>query len=249
MGSVRFGSGIIIARLDDGSWSAPSAIVAGGVGFGGQIGVEFTNFIFVLPDKSSVRTIAQLGTLTLSANISMALGPTGRCGETGMGASSKGIGRMWSMSKVNGIFGGVSIEMGTMIESRASNTRLYERKVTAAQLLNGEIEPPTDVEPLMRYLACEAFYPSQDRAIDLENSPRAPELSSGVENQPPSELPAKEGPQQILSEVDSESRSIPSELPGELPGELPELPGELPLELPGEEPPSNPERKTLVQET
>lgn len=32
------GSGIVIARLPDGSWSAPSCIGTGGVGFGLQIG-------------------------------------------------------------------------------------------------------------------------------------------------------------------------------------------------------------------
>lgn len=36
--SGRMGSGIVIARLPDGSWSAPSCIGTGGVGFGLQIG-------------------------------------------------------------------------------------------------------------------------------------------------------------------------------------------------------------------
>lgn len=38
MWSGRMGSGIVIARLPDGSWSAPSCIGTGGVGFGLQIG-------------------------------------------------------------------------------------------------------------------------------------------------------------------------------------------------------------------
>lgn len=38
--SGRIGSGIVIARLEDGSFSAPSAIATGGVGFGLQIGAE-----------------------------------------------------------------------------------------------------------------------------------------------------------------------------------------------------------------
>lgn len=36
--SGRMGSGVVIARLPDGSWSAPSCIGTGGVGFGLQIG-------------------------------------------------------------------------------------------------------------------------------------------------------------------------------------------------------------------
>lgn len=50
LGSARFGSGLVIARLPDGSWSAPSAIATGGAGFGGQIGLEITDFVFILND-------------------------------------------------------------------------------------------------------------------------------------------------------------------------------------------------------
>ena len=36
LGTARFGSGVVVARLADGSWSAPSAIGTVGAGFGGQ---------------------------------------------------------------------------------------------------------------------------------------------------------------------------------------------------------------------
>lgn len=94
MGSARFGSGIIVARLDNGGWSPPSSITIGGVGFGGQLGFEFTNFVFAVPDKYSVRTFCQLGSLTLGTNASLALGPTGRSGEAGLGANWRGVGSM-----------------------------------------------------------------------------------------------------------------------------------------------------------
>ena len=55
LGSGRFGSGVVVARLADGSWSAPSAIVTGGGGFGGQIGFELTDFVFILNDAAAVR--------------------------------------------------------------------------------------------------------------------------------------------------------------------------------------------------
>jgi SH3 domain-containing YSC84-like protein 1 len=216
MGSVRFGSGILVARLDDGSWSAPSAIVTGGLGAGGQFGVEFTNFIFVLPNKSSVRTFAQSGSLTLTANISMAVGPMGRCGEVGMGASPKGFATMWAMSKTNGLFGGVSIEAGTVIESRSSNEKLYQRKLTAAQLLNGEIEPPADAMPLMAYLVHEAFYPSRDCIPDPEQ-PSEPStvvvsrLPSGVENQSHSETTTHEALQKEPAGLANDTPSLPLE--------------------------------------
>lgn len=40
--SGKIGSGIVIARTDDGSWSAPSCIATGGVGFGFQAGADIS---------------------------------------------------------------------------------------------------------------------------------------------------------------------------------------------------------------
>lgn len=40
LGAAGFGSGMVVARLADGSWSAPSAIGTLRGGFGGQIGYE-----------------------------------------------------------------------------------------------------------------------------------------------------------------------------------------------------------------
>ncbi|CAI7324204.1 CGH_3_collapsed_G0023270.mRNA.1.CDS.1 [Saccharomyces cerevisiae] len=44
--SGRAGSGVIVARLKDGTWSAPSAIAMAGAGAGGMVGVELTDFVF-----------------------------------------------------------------------------------------------------------------------------------------------------------------------------------------------------------
>lgn len=40
--SGKLGSGIVIARLEDGSFSAPSCIASGGVGVGFQIGADIS---------------------------------------------------------------------------------------------------------------------------------------------------------------------------------------------------------------
>lgn len=51
--SARAGSGIVIARLPDGTWSAPTAIGTAGVGFGGQAGAEVTDFLIARPSSFS----------------------------------------------------------------------------------------------------------------------------------------------------------------------------------------------------
>ncbi|KAK1326314.1 hypothetical protein QJS10_CPA01g00772 [Acorus calamus] len=51
--TYKLGTGLVVARRSDGSWSAPSAIVSMGLGWGAQIGGELTDFIIVLTVQSA----------------------------------------------------------------------------------------------------------------------------------------------------------------------------------------------------
>ncbi|CAO3691244.1 unnamed protein product [Rhizopus microsporus] len=79
--SGRAGSGIVVARLPDGKWSAPTAIATGGVGFGAQIGADITDFVLILNSDEAVRAFSQGGNLTLGGNLSVSAGPIGAGGE------------------------------------------------------------------------------------------------------------------------------------------------------------------------
>ena len=59
--SSRFGTGIVVARLPDGGWSAPSAIGVVGLGFGWQLGVQVMDFLVVLNRPSAVLARAAQG--------------------------------------------------------------------------------------------------------------------------------------------------------------------------------------------
>ncbi|KAI7427196.1 hypothetical protein KC336_g6030, partial [Hortaea werneckii] len=108
LGSGRFGSGVVVARLSDGSWSAPSAIGTLGGGFGGQIGFELTDFVFILNDSMAVKTFAQVGSITL-----------------GGAASLKSVSGIFAYSKTKGLFAGVSLEGSVLIERRDANEKMY----------------------------------------------------------------------------------------------------------------------------
>ena len=148
---------MVVARLSDGSWSAPSAIVTGGGGFGGQIGFELTDFVFILNDAAAVRTFSQKGSLTLGGNVSIAAGPVGRNAEAAGAASMKGVAGVFSYSKTKGLFAGVSLEGSAIIERRDANEKLYNSRITARQLLEGGVRPPPAAEPLMRVLNSRVF--------------------------------------------------------------------------------------------
>jgi hypothetical protein len=148
---------VVVARLADGSWSAPSAIGTVGGGFGGQIGFELTDFVFILNDASAVRTFAQAGSLTLGGNVSIAAGPVGRNAEAAGAASLKGVAGIFSYSKTKGLFAGVSLEGSGIIERRDANEKLYGRRWTARELLSGQVPPPPAAEPLLRILNSRVF--------------------------------------------------------------------------------------------
>ena len=101
--------------------SAPSAIGTVGGGFGGQIGFELTDFVFILNDSMAVKTFAQVGSLTLGGNVSIAAGPVGRNAEAAGAASLKSVSGIFAYSKTKGLFAGVTLEGSVLIE-RATRT-------------------------------------------------------------------------------------------------------------------------------
>ncbi|KAI8353364.1 hypothetical protein BD560DRAFT_492525 [Blakeslea trispora] len=169
--SGRAGSGLVVARLPDGSWSAPSAIVIGGMGAGGQIGMfgylermnfeaslttsigaELTDFVLVLNTKEAVKTFSHFGNVTLGGNISIAAGPIGRNAEASGSATFKHVSAVYSYNKTRGLFAGVSLEGSVIITRNDANEKLYGERVTAKELLNGSVPPPREADSLYRAL-------------------------------------------------------------------------------------------------
>ncbi|CAO3626247.1 unnamed protein product [Mucor hiemalis] len=157
--SGRAGSGLVVARLPDDSWSAPSAIVTGGMGAGGQIGAELTDFVLVLNTKEAVKTFSHFGNVQLGGNVSIAAGPVGRNAEASGSATFKHVSAIYSYSKTRGLFAGVSLEGTLVITRNDANEKLYGQRFTAKELLNGTVPPPREADSLYRALnaKCKTF--------------------------------------------------------------------------------------------
>lgn len=155
--TARGGSGLVIARRPDGSWSAPTAIGTAGAGFGGQLGAELTDFVMILNDASAVKTFAQAGSLTLGGNVSIAAGPVGRNAEASGAASLRSVAGIFSYSKTKGLFAGVSLEGSVIVERKDANTKFYGSPIPARQLLSGSVPPPPDADVLIRILNSRVF--------------------------------------------------------------------------------------------
>jgi hypothetical protein len=100
--SGKAGSGLVISRLPDGSWSAPSCIATGGVGWGLQIGADITDFVIVLNSEDAVRAFSLGGNVTIGGNVSATAGPIGTGGS--VQASLAHPAPMFSYSKSKGAY-------------------------------------------------------------------------------------------------------------------------------------------------
>jgi lipid-binding SYLF domain-containing protein len=87
--SIHGGSGIVISRLSDGTWSAPSAIGTWGLGLGLQFGLEVAEYIFILQTQEAMQHFKRGGSYTVGGNMGVAIGGLGR---EAYGAASVGGG-------------------------------------------------------------------------------------------------------------------------------------------------------------
>ena len=135
-----------MSHLEDGSWSAPSAISCLGVGYGAQAGLEFTDLVIVLRDENALNALSQVGNLTIGGSVSATLGPWGRSAEISMAATCA---LCYAFSKTRGLFGGISVEGLGFCEGRKANTKCYGQGVTARHILNGQIQPNMEIQILL----------------------------------------------------------------------------------------------------
>ena len=145
--SARGGEGVVVARTPSG-WSGPSGIGTGGAGFGLQIGVQATEFVIVLNTPSAVRAFAQGGNFELGGDLSVAAGPVGRHTAAGVLPTAA----VYTYSRSQGAFAGVSLEGTVIITKNERNAEYYGRAVDAGDILGGKVAPPAGARALLREL-------------------------------------------------------------------------------------------------
>jgi lipid-binding SYLF domain-containing protein len=146
--SGRGGTGVIIARTETG-WSGPSAIGTGGIGVGFQAGMQVSEYVIVLNTQEAVKAFSQGSNVTLGANLSAAVGPVGRSAEAGVAPQAA----IYTYSRSQGIFAGVSLE-GTVIATRyQANEEYYEKPVYPSDILAGNVKPPAGTQKLLDVLS------------------------------------------------------------------------------------------------
>ncbi|XP_058538343.1 SH3 domain-containing YSC84-like protein 1 isoform X1 [Neofelis nebulosa] len=148
--TARGGSGVVLARLPDGKWSAPSAIGIAGLGGGFEIGIEVSDLVIILNYDRAVEAFAKGGNLTLGGNFTVAVGPLGRNLEGNVALRSSAA--VFTYCKSRGLFAGVSLEGSCLIERKETNRKFYCQDIRAYDILFGDMPRPAQAEDLYEIL-------------------------------------------------------------------------------------------------
>jgi lipid-binding SYLF domain-containing protein len=144
----RYGTGLIVARLPDGRWSAPSAVQMTGVGWGLQIGAELTTVMLILATESAVNAFKSQAQISVGAELGVSVGPIGRSLETDVSAGQEGAAHAFSYAQSKGLFVGASLEASGIAARTDVNRTFYGEEVDINKLLQGEYPPPKGAEVL-----------------------------------------------------------------------------------------------------
>ncbi len=143
------GAGLMLARMPDGSWSAPSSISPNNLAVGLLLGFDIFDVILVVNTERAMESFKS-HKVTLGAETAVAAGPfgTGISGEMGIDRSP-----VFSYVRSRGLYGGVEAMAQAFLHRFDENERIYYWPgITAADIFEGKVRKPPMVDPLYRAL-------------------------------------------------------------------------------------------------
>ncbi|TXT08833.1 hypothetical protein VHUM_02961 [Vanrija humicola] len=144
--SGKAGSGLVVARLPDGSWSAPSCIATAGLGWGLQIGADLTEVVMVLNTDEAVKAFSRGGNVTIGGSVSAAAGPIGTGGQ--LSAAVTNPSPIFSYSRSKGLFAGLSLDGTILVERSDANHAFYGANISSTDILTGRVPAPEIASPM-----------------------------------------------------------------------------------------------------
>jgi SH3 domain-containing YSC84-like protein 1 len=128
------GSGVVVARLPNKTWSPPSAFSVRSGSVGLVYGVDVYDCVCVLNTEAAVEAYSKPD-ITLGGTIAVAAGPLNG------NFDKKEVKPVWTYTKSRGLYGGLTVD-GTVIKEKTdANAEFYGSAVTATQILGGEVQP------------------------------------------------------------------------------------------------------------
>ncbi|BEJ17985.1 hypothetical protein CspHIS471_0702620 [Cutaneotrichosporon sp. HIS471] len=146
------GSGVVVARLPDGSWSAPAAICPTAVGAGMQIGLDVYSAVLVI---RSEKALAQFGghRIALGGEISVAAGPYGGGKGVDKGLNLDKGPEVYAYMHSRGAYFGLEVVGTVFVSCGDENANMYHWPgIKAGDILKGKVRVPPEASSLMQAL-------------------------------------------------------------------------------------------------
>lgn len=153
LAGVELGTGLVVARVEGGRWSAPSAIGTAGLSWGALLGAQVSDHVFLLMTDAAVEMLfANQGSVQLGVDVGVAVGPLGRALEADLGATVGSVAPIYTYSLSKGFYIGISLD-GKVIATRDNvNEKFYGRRVSGREILHGAVPIPPAAQPLYEAL-------------------------------------------------------------------------------------------------
>lgn len=130
------GAGILIVRLEDGTWSDPAFFNVGGINLGAQIGIERGAIGLVLKNEKAIKSFMRKNVFSLNADAGLTIEEW-----TKLTQSSVGSGDIVAWSGAKGLFGNaVSIGINDIIFDKRRTKSYYHHEATAQDIAQGKVK-------------------------------------------------------------------------------------------------------------
>ena len=135
------GSGVLIGRKPDGTWSPPSGILIHTLGVGFLAGIDIYDCVLVINTYEALSKFSKLR-VSLGAEVSVVAGPLGAGGV--LETDFKDKKPIFSYMKSRGLYGGVQADGTLLLERNDENARFYGERIPVGDILLGKVKriPP-----------------------------------------------------------------------------------------------------------
>ena len=142
------GSGVLVARREDGTWSPPSGILLHTAGLGFLVGIDIYDCVVVINTDKALEAFTRVR-CTLGGEVSAVAGPYG-AGAILDAELNKHTSPVFTYLKSRGFYAGVQIDGSIVIERTDENERFYNERIPVKDILAGKVKhTPYEVRQLM----------------------------------------------------------------------------------------------------
>ncbi|KAI0470781.1 hypothetical protein GGR56DRAFT_114026 [Xylariaceae sp. FL0804] len=117
------GSGVVVARLPDNTWSPPSGFLVHTLGAGFMVGLDIYDCVCVLNTQAAVDAFVR-PRVSLGGEVAVVAGPVGAGGGVDA-ALARGGKPVWSYMKSRGLYAGVQADGTVIVQRPGANAAFY----------------------------------------------------------------------------------------------------------------------------